>query len=54
MFHSRNVDILGTVDFVDEFDGNVVFRTCPSEKDRLVFQVGTSDAEAALKVGKLV
>jgi len=47
-------DILGTVDFVDEFDGNVVFRTCPSEKDRLVFQVGTSDAEAALKVGKLV
>jgi len=47
-------EILGTVDFVDEFDGNVVFRTSPHEKERLVFQVGTNDAEAALKVGKLV
>jgi len=47
-------DILGTVDFVDEFDGNVVFRTCAKEKERLVFQVGTNNAEAALKVGKLV
>ena len=42
------------MDFVDEFDGNVVFRTSPHEKERLVFQVGTNDAEAALKVGKLV
>lgn len=31
-----------------------MFRTCAKEKERLVFQVGTNNAEAALKVGKLV
>ena len=47
-------DVLGTVDFIDELDGSVVFRTCSKETKQVVFQVGTNDAERALKVGKLV
>lgn len=47
-------EILGTVDFIDEFDGSVVFRTCNEESSRVVFQVGTSDAKLALDVAKLV
>jgi len=47
-------DVLGTVDFVDELDGSVVFRTCSKETKQVVFQVGTNDAERALKVAKLV
>jgi tRNA-dihydrouridine synthase 2 len=47
-------DILGTVDFVDEYDGSVVFRTCDREKNHVVFQVGTNDADKAVAVGKLV
>lgn len=46
-------DILGTVDYVMS-DGHVVFRTCPEEKGKVFFQLGTCDAEravaAALKV----
>lgn len=47
-------EILGTVDFIDEFDGSVVFRTCNEETQQVVFQVGTSDPELALQVAKLV
>lgn len=47
-------DVLGTVDFVDETDGTIVFRTCALERDKVVIQIGTSDPERALKVGKLV
>ena len=47
-------EILGTVDFVDELDGSVVFRTCSAEKQKVVFQVGTSDAALALQVAKIV
>uniref|UniRef100_A0A670Y911 Dihydrouridine synthase 2 n=1 Tax=Pseudonaja textilis TaxID=8673 RepID=A0A670Y911_PSETE len=46
-------DILGTVDFVAPNE-RVVFRTCEREKDRVVFQMGTADAERALAVAKLV
>ena len=45
--------MLGTVDFVMD-DGTVVFRTNASEKDYVVFQVGTADAGRALKVAKMV
>ncbi|XP_067640494.1 tRNA-dihydrouridine(20) synthase [NAD(P)+]-like isoform X2 [Eurosta solidaginis] len=45
---------LGTVDFVDRSDGTIVFRTCSSERQKVVLQLGTSDAERALSVGKLV
>lgn len=45
---------LGTIDFVDRSDGTIVFRTCAKERQQLVLQLGTSDAERALSVGKLV
>ncbi|XP_066493339.1 tRNA-dihydrouridine(20) synthase [NAD(P)+]-like [Tiliqua scincoides] len=44
---------LGTVDFVTPNE-RVVFRTCKREKDSVVFQMGTADAERALAVAKLV
>lgn len=47
-------DMLGTVDYVDETDGSIIFRTCPRERNQVVFQIGTSDAERALKVAQLV
>lgn len=47
-------DVLGTVDFVDETDGTIVFRTCARERNNVVLQIGTSDPERALKVGKIV
>ncbi|XP_013107968.1 tRNA-dihydrouridine(20) synthase [NAD(P)+]-like isoform X1 [Stomoxys calcitrans] len=51
----RNVnDILGTIDYVDPSDGTVSFRTCNLEKSRLVLQMGTSDADRALAVGKKI
>ncbi|XP_071496815.1 tRNA-dihydrouridine(20) synthase [NAD(P)+]-like [Diadema antillarum] len=46
-------DILGTVDYITK-DDIVVFRTCAREKDRLVFQMGTADAQRALKVAKMI
>lgn len=48
------VDVLGTIDFVDKGDGNIVFRTCDREKDRVVVQLGTCNAERALKIAKLM
>lgn len=47
-------DVLGTIDYINPMDGNVVFRTCKKEKDFLVLQLGTSCAKRALAVGKLV
>ncbi|XP_013107972.1 tRNA-dihydrouridine(20) synthase [NAD(P)+]-like isoform X2 [Stomoxys calcitrans] len=46
--------ILGTIDYVDPSDGTVSFRTCNLEKSRLVLQMGTSDADRALAVGKKI
>ncbi|XP_042294008.1 tRNA-dihydrouridine(20) synthase [NAD(P)+]-like isoform X3 [Sceloporus undulatus] len=46
-------EVLGTVDFVAPNE-RVVFRTCEKEKDRVVFQMGTADAERALAVARLV
>ena len=39
---------LGTIDFIDA-KGSLTFRTIPEEKERLVFQVGTSSAALALQ-----
>lgn len=50
----RNNEILGTTDFIDKSDGTVFFRTCEKERTKVIFQVGTSDAQRALKVGKMV
>lgn len=46
-------EALGTVDFVTPNE-RVVFRTCEREKDLVVFQMGTANAERALAVAKLV
>lgn len=45
---------LGTTDFVERGTDSVVFRTCPQERDRVVFQIGTSDAVRALKAAEIV
>ena len=45
--------VLGTIDYIDD-DGVIVFRTCSAEKDRLVLQLGTSDASRAVIAAKLV
>ena len=47
-------EILKTTDFVDKTDGTVIWRTCPREKDKVIFQIGTNDAQRALKVAKMV
>lgn len=39
---------IGSIDFVEKGTGAVVFRTCNAERDRVVFQMGTSDAVRAL------
>ena len=45
---------LGTTDFVEKGTDSVVFRTCPQERGRVVFQMGTSNAVRALKAAQLV
>ncbi|KAK1304542.1 hypothetical protein QJS10_CPB11g00857 [Acorus calamus] len=47
-------EYLGTTDFVEKGTGGVVFRTCPEERDRVVFQMGTSCAVRALATAQLV
>lgn len=47
-------EYLGTTDFVEKGSESVVFRTCPEERNRVVFQIGTSDAIRALKAAQLV
>ncbi|CAN6579891.1 unnamed protein product [Malus baccata var. baccata] len=44
----------GSVDFVEKGTGSVVFRTCDEEKNRVVFQIGTSNAVRALKAAEIV
>lgn len=46
-------ELLGTIDFIDK-DNRVIFRTCPEERDRVVFQLGSSDPERALNAALLV
>eukprot|EP00057_Strongylocentrotus_purpuratus_P031319 XP_784269.3 PREDICTED: tRNA-dihydrouridine(20) synthase [NAD(P)+]-like isoform X2 [Strongylocentrotus purpuratus] len=45
--------VLDTVDYISK-DDVVIFRTCSKETDRLVFQMGTADAQRALRVAKMV
>lgn len=47
-------DVLNTVDYVDQTDGTIVFRTCPREKSKVILQIGTCDPERALKVAQMV
>lgn len=46
--------ILGTVDYVNEANGYCTFRTSPIEKKRLVFQMGTANADRAVALGKMI
>lgn len=45
---------IGSIDFVEKGTHNVVFRTCHEEKNRVVFQMGTSDAVRALTAAQMV
>lgn len=47
-------DALGTFDYVNEANGYLVFRASPLEKNRLVFQMGTANAELAVQLAKRV
>jgi tRNA-dihydrouridine synthase len=47
-------ELLGSTDFVEKGTESVVFRTCDQEKDKVVFQIGTSDAVRALTAAQLV
>ncbi|XP_028754568.1 tRNA-dihydrouridine(20) synthase [NAD(P)+]-like [Neltuma alba] len=47
-------EIIGSTDFVEKGTQSVVFSTCNEEKDRVVCQLGTSDAVRALKAAELV
>ncbi|XP_057328239.1 tRNA-dihydrouridine(20) synthase [NAD(P)+]-like [Microplitis mediator] len=47
-------DVLGTIDYIDQTDGTIVFRTCLREKSHVVLQLGTSDPERALKVAQIL
>lgn len=50
----RENKLLGTIDFFDKLEDNVIFRTCEKERGKVVLQIGTSSAERAVKVGLLV
>lgn len=54
LYFSSLAERLGSVDFVEKGTGNVVFRTCNEERNRVVFQIGTSDAVRALAAAQLV
>lgn len=49
-----SLDVLGTTDFVEKGTDNVVFGTCPEARNRVVFQMGTSDAVRALCATQIV
>lgn len=42
-------ELLDTIDYVSEKDGNVVLRITKEERDRLVLQIGANDPDIALK-----
>uniref|UniRef100_UPI00193A55AE tRNA-dihydrouridine(20) synthase [NAD(P)+]-like isoform X1 n=2 Tax=Styela clava TaxID=7725 RepID=UPI00193A55AE len=52
--HRVENPILGTVDFLQDKDSRPMFQTCSEERDKVVLQIGTADAQRALQVAKLV
>ncbi|XP_038628672.1 tRNA-dihydrouridine(20) synthase [NAD(P)+]-like isoform X2 [Tachyglossus aculeatus] len=46
-------EVLNTIDFVAPNE-RIIFRTCERERDHVVFQMGTADAERALAAAKFV
>ncbi|RMX62609.1 hypothetical protein KXD40_008940 [Peronospora effusa] len=47
-------EILKSVDFISRNGDSVVFRTCPEETEKVIFQIGTADAVLALKAAEAV
>lgn len=54
IFVSTTSDVIGSTDIVEKGTESIVFRTCPEERNRVVFQMGTSDAVRALRAAELV
>lgn len=50
----RTNEIIGSIDVVEKGTENVVFRTCQEERNRVVFQMGTSDPVRALAAAQIV
>lgn len=50
----RENDVLGTVDYLDKTDGTVVFRTTSREKDKVVLQLGSCNADRAVTVARML
>ncbi|CAL5324467.1 unnamed protein product [Camellia sinensis] len=46
-------EVIGTTDIVEKGTENIVFRTCHEESNRVVFQMGTSDAVRALTAAQI-
>ncbi|KAI9919992.1 hypothetical protein PsorP6_016037 [Peronosclerospora sorghi] len=46
--------ILNSVDFVSRKGDSIIFRTCPEEAGKVVFQIGTADPVLALKAAETV
>jgi len=49
LFFNLYIDSLGTIDYVDPKRNAIDLRIHPSEKGKLVFQMGTANADLALK-----
>ncbi|VDO94956.1 unnamed protein product [Soboliphyme baturini] len=49
-----DLDALNTIDFSLPGERYPIFRTCDEERDKVVFQMGTSDPERAVQVAKLI
>jgi len=54
IFYFLLVEMLGTVEYLDDTDGTLIFSTNAEEKDKLVMQIGTSDPDRAVQVLKKV
>jgi tRNA-dihydrouridine synthase 2 len=46
--------VVDTIDYLSQNGESVVFRTCAEEKEKVVFQIGTSDAVLALHAAEKV
>ncbi|EDQ87804.1 uncharacterized protein MONBRDRAFT_33161 [Monosiga brevicollis MX1] len=55
MLACRRVEnpVLQTIDYIDG-DGEVAFRTCAEEKNRVILQIGTSDPDRAARVAQMM
>lgn len=52
-FVRQSVDVLGTIDFIDN-KNDLVFQTTKDEKEHLVFQMGVPTPELAIQAAKVM